>query len=201
MSILSGFFKTKKYRKTDTGYQLQSEWTSASTVEMADGNTAETNLGAIQGITDSLTATSSNIALSAKAGNNLQGQIDTVNSNLGVIGSYYNVHYKTSSVSANTLTFKDIYTPTDDGVYLVKVSCEISGSISSGYFRLGLADGNQTNFPNSNGRYVSAYASIDKKAVSLSLVVFLNSKKSVKLAFEGTKACDLYSSMEVLRIR
>ena len=83
MSILSGFFKTKKYRKTDTGYQLQSEWTSASTVEMADGNTAETNLGAIQGITDSLTATSSNIALSAKAGNNLQGQIDTVNSNLG----------------------------------------------------------------------------------------------------------------------
>ena len=66
----------------DGNYKLQSEWTSASTVEMADGNTAETNLGAIQGITDSLTATSSNIALSAKAGNNLQGQIDTVNSNL-----------------------------------------------------------------------------------------------------------------------
>ena len=84
MSILSGFLKTKKHRKmADGNYKLQSEWTSASTVEMADGNTAETNLGAIQGITDSLTATSSNIALSAKAGNNLQGQIDTVNSNLG----------------------------------------------------------------------------------------------------------------------
>ena len=83
MSILSGFLKTKKHRKmADGNYKLQSEWTSASTVEMADGNTAETNLGAIQGITDSLTATSSNIALSAKAGNNLQGQIDTVNSNL-----------------------------------------------------------------------------------------------------------------------
>ena len=83
MSILSGFLKTKKHRKmADGNYKLQSEWTSASTVEMADGNTAETNLGAIQGITDSLTATSSNIALSAKAGNDLQGQIDDVNSNL-----------------------------------------------------------------------------------------------------------------------
>ena len=87
MSILSGFLKTKKHRKmADGNYKLQSEWTSASTVEMADGNTAETNLGAIQGITDSLTATSSNIALSAKAGNNLQGQIDTVNSNLSSFG-------------------------------------------------------------------------------------------------------------------
>ena len=131
----------------------------------------------------------------------LDESVDILNSNLGVIGSYYSMYYKPSSISANTLTFKDIYTPPDDGVYLVKVSCEIAGSISSGYFRLGLADGNQTNFPNSNGQYVSAYASIDKKAVSLSLVVFLNSKKSVKLAFEGTKACDLYSSMEVLRIR
>lgn len=37
MSILSGFFKTKKYRKTDDGYRLQSEWTSADTVEMNDG--------------------------------------------------------------------------------------------------------------------------------------------------------------------
>lgn len=47
MSILSGFFKTKKYRKTDDGYRLQSEWTSASTVEMADGTTLETALGRI----------------------------------------------------------------------------------------------------------------------------------------------------------
>ena len=37
MSILSGFLKTKKYRKTNDGYKLQSEWTSASTVEMSDG--------------------------------------------------------------------------------------------------------------------------------------------------------------------
>lgn len=47
MSILSGFFKTKKYRKTEDGYKLQSEWTSASTVELADGTTLETALGRI----------------------------------------------------------------------------------------------------------------------------------------------------------
>ena len=39
------------------------------------------NVDDISGITDSLTATSSNIALSAAGGNNLQGQIDTLNSN------------------------------------------------------------------------------------------------------------------------
>ena len=110
MSILSGFLKTKKHRKmADGNYKLQSEWTSASTVEMADGNTAETNLGAIQGITDSLTATSSNIALSAKAGNNLQGQIDTVNSNLGsmdVIGSFRS---NGQSVSIDYSKYRTIY--------------------------------------------------------------------------------------------
>lgn len=39
MGILSGFFKTKKYRKIDDGYRLQSEWTSSDTVEMNDGTT------------------------------------------------------------------------------------------------------------------------------------------------------------------
>lgn len=44
-----------------------------------------TNVGAISGITDSLTATSSNVALSANGGNNLQGQINTLNSNLNAL--------------------------------------------------------------------------------------------------------------------
>ena len=71
MSILSGFFKTKRRRLTDSGYKLQSEWTSSQTVIMGDGtddtNTLEKNCGAIHGITDSLTSESSNIAASAKA--------------------------------------------------------------------------------------------------------------------------------------
>ena len=46
MSILSGFKKIKKYEANDAGnHQLVSEWTSASTVEMANGNTAETEIG------------------------------------------------------------------------------------------------------------------------------------------------------------
>lgn len=75
MSILTGILKTKKYRKLSDGYKLQSEWTSAETVEFKNGGTAETNLGAIQGITDSLADTSSNIALSAKAGSELQNKV------------------------------------------------------------------------------------------------------------------------------
>ena len=43
------------------------------------------NVDDISGITDSLTATSSNIALSAAGGNNLQGQIDTLNSSLNSV--------------------------------------------------------------------------------------------------------------------
>ena len=41
MSILNGFLRYKKYRKTDNGYILQSEWTSADSVEFADGTTLE----------------------------------------------------------------------------------------------------------------------------------------------------------------
>lgn len=55
MAILSGFFKTKKYRKTSDGYMLQSEWTDSETVEMSDGSTLkeaassfDTRIGALE---------------------------------------------------------------------------------------------------------------------------------------------------------
>lgn len=67
MSVLDGYNKYKRYIKTNDGYKLCSQWTSSNTVQMDDGNTLQTNLGAINGITDSLTATSSNIAASAAA--------------------------------------------------------------------------------------------------------------------------------------
>lgn len=41
MSILNGFIKTKKYRKTADGYKLESRWASSQTVEMYDGSTLE----------------------------------------------------------------------------------------------------------------------------------------------------------------
>ena len=75
MSVLDGYNKYKRYIKTNDGYKLCSQWTSSNTVQMDDGNTLQTNLGAINGITDSLTATSSNIAASAAA-------VKTLNDNL-----------------------------------------------------------------------------------------------------------------------
>lgn len=87
MSILSGVFKKfKDYILIDGKYVLSSRWTKSDAVIMGDGsddsNTLEKNLGSVKGITDSLTATSSNVALSAAAGKNLQDQLTSVNSNL-----------------------------------------------------------------------------------------------------------------------
>lgn len=78
MSILSGYNKYKRYIKTTDGYKLVSQWTSSNTVEMDDGNTLETNLGAIQGITSSLATDNENYALSASGGMRLQEQIDYI---------------------------------------------------------------------------------------------------------------------------
>ena len=57
-------------------WQKISFWTKSSDVEFDDGKNAETKVGAIDGITDSLVSTSSNIAASAKA-------VSTINNNLG----------------------------------------------------------------------------------------------------------------------
>ena len=65
MSILSGFFKTKRYRKTTDGYKLESNWTSGNTVELDDGNTVQNNLGAIKGITTSTSVTEEGYAADA----------------------------------------------------------------------------------------------------------------------------------------
>ena len=65
----------------DTSYDNTTSGLDATNVQNAIDK-IENNVGDISGITDSLTATSSNIALSAAGGNNLQGQIDALNSNL-----------------------------------------------------------------------------------------------------------------------
>lgn len=108
MSILSGFKKFKRYIKTGSGYQLTSEWTSASTVEMADGNTAETNLGSIKGITNSLASTSSNYALSAKAGKDLKDTCDTLNDNLSTYIKSIPITISGITCKPNTNTFFDL---------------------------------------------------------------------------------------------
>lgn len=69
MSILSGIKRYKDYLKTEKGYQLMSRWTKSDAVIMGDGtddtDTLENRLGAIKGITDSITEKSKNLVVSA----------------------------------------------------------------------------------------------------------------------------------------
>lgn len=69
----------KKYRiLTDVAqkvWQRVSFWTKSTDVEFNDAKTAETKVGAIDGITDSLSSNSSRIAASAKAVNQLNGDL------------------------------------------------------------------------------------------------------------------------------
>lgn len=71
MGILSGFIKTKRYRKLENGeYQIQSEWTSSDTVEFNDGTTLTDKISAVENTLDTHTHTASNV----KAGT-LGGQV------------------------------------------------------------------------------------------------------------------------------
>lgn len=94
MSILSGFFKTKKYRKTDSGYKLQSEWTSSQTVECDDNKTIENKVGAIKGITTSLVATEEGYAADATT-------VASLNSNLDLYIRWSRLHFPSSDISIN----------------------------------------------------------------------------------------------------
>ena len=79
MAINEEIVTGRKFRKlvdeTKRLWQRISFWTKACDVEFNDGQTAEEKLGKINGITDSLDSTSSNIALSAAAGKNLQSRL------------------------------------------------------------------------------------------------------------------------------
>ena len=83
MSILSGYKKFKKYIKTSSGFQLQSLWTSANTVEADDKRTIQTKVGAINGISSSETANSAEIAASTALTNKMNGTINNLNRDLG----------------------------------------------------------------------------------------------------------------------
>ena len=87
MSILSGFFKTIKYRMTDQGYKWQSEKTSSQTVVMGDGtdntDTAEKRFGAIKGLTSSTSVTDTGYALDATIGKKHEDSIAALNQSLG----------------------------------------------------------------------------------------------------------------------
>ena len=93
----------RKFRKlideTTKLWQRISFWTKASDVEFDDGKTAEEKLGAINGITDSLTSKNTNIALSAAAGNNLQTQITQLQNSINNLGPQMTLNGTTLTIN------------------------------------------------------------------------------------------------------
>lgn len=84
MSIISGYKKFKKHIKTNEGFQLQSLWTNANTVEADDKRTMQTKVGAINGISSSETANSGEIAASTALTNKMNGSINQLSRDLDV---------------------------------------------------------------------------------------------------------------------
>ena len=86
MAINETIVTGRKFRKlideVNKIWQRISFWTKAVDVEFNDGKTAETKIGAINGVTDSLTSTASNVAASAKAVKTLNDKITQIKSNL-----------------------------------------------------------------------------------------------------------------------
>lgn len=71
MGILSGFKKTKRYRKLEDGnYQIQSEWTHSDTVEFEDGTILTDKMSTVEDALDTHIHTASDV----KAGT-LGGQV------------------------------------------------------------------------------------------------------------------------------
>ena len=142
MSILSGYGKFKRYLLTDDGYKLLSQWTSSNSVHFDDDKTAETKVGAIDGITDSLTSTNSRIALSAKSGKDLQDQVTSLNTdfakaittdNIGQQSVNYagSAGYATSAGSAVDQTARNAANnllPASIGEYGVSTTLSFTGS-------------------------------------------------------------------------
>lgn len=86
MAVNETIVTGRKFRKlvdeANKLWQRISFWTKASDVEFNDGSNAETKLGNIAGVTDSLTSTSSNVAASAKAVKELNDKITELNSDI-----------------------------------------------------------------------------------------------------------------------
>ena len=133
MSILSAFQKVKRYRKTESGYKLQSQWTSSETVEMADGSTLEHNLGNIKGITDSFDDDSTK-ALSSKAGKTLMDQLAALNSSLtsGTTQFYFDNHDGKFGWNSDPARGADTFHPfSEDGTAELYEALKYSGFVTA----------------------------------------------------------------------
>lgn len=89
MAINETIATGRKFRKlideVNKIWQRISFWTKAEDVEFNDGSTAEIKIGAINGVTDSLTSTASNVAASAAAVKALNDKVTELSSNIRAI--------------------------------------------------------------------------------------------------------------------
>lgn len=103
MSILSGYSKVKDRILTSSGYKLLSRWTSSNTVDFDDGKTAQTKLGAINGIVKDAsslsTVTDPTFAAGAVA---VKDALAEVTSNLTKTNETVSSYFKTYTVGSGT---------------------------------------------------------------------------------------------------
>ena len=106
MAINETISTGNKYRRlkdaTTKLWQRLSFWTKASDVEFDNGATAETSLGNIQGITDSVNSNASNIAASAAAVNKLNSNIGNIKIYVGEDGK---IHFTNKDGADSVLNF------------------------------------------------------------------------------------------------
>lgn len=134
MAVNEQIVTGRKFRKlideANKLWQRISFWTKASDVEFNDGKNAETKFGAINGVTDSLTSTASNIAASAKAVKTLNDKVTQLSSNI--------IANKRIAVKALTATIPTGFgTATAQATFTIPKTCpilEIEYGATGGYY-------------------------------------------------------------------
>lgn len=143
MSIISGYKKFKKHIKTNEGFQLQSLWTNANTVEANDKRTMQTKVGAINGISSSETANSGEIAASTALTNKMNGSINQLSRDLTYfygggaatdLKSYIDTHITAQNVPGGRSP-KSFHFRNDNGsVNMIGSAIGIGGDAFIGFF-------------------------------------------------------------------
>ena len=191
MSILSGFKRFKDYFLTDSGYVLSSRWTKSDAVVMGDGtddtNTLEKNLGSINGITDSLTATSSNVALSAAAGKNLQDQLTSVNSDLDNIGKTIEREDLAALQAGEWISSFGLILDSN-ATYICTLSIDGTANKDATFYLAAKASIGMFDFIGSDGAICKSVANGDQVASSIAVILKTE---------EGTQKLALYANSSV----
>lgn len=142
MAINETISTGNKYRRLKDAptklWQRLSFWTKASDVEFDNGATAETSLGNIQGITDSVNSNASNIAASAAAVNTLNSNITTQTGRINVyVGSDGKIHFVNNEGADTALNFKSYSEGYNAGYAAGQAAAVKTGILEAGSYLAG----------------------------------------------------------------